>query len=448
MKSQRRRLAQYRRHAAFAWNVFWACVAILLAAPSWSDPAADAAAQATPVEPGAQVPMPSSSIPKWLNPATAPFLPIPLIGADPNSGTTLGLLPVRLLTDDNHEIRRILAPDLYYNPYFGYGAHARIYDYPSEDEQWSAVGGASERVERVFDAEYQRGRLREQLWSINASLIYDRSGTPRFYGIGNESPTIAQTNYTEQEELAQAQIGLNLNRAWQLRYTARVEVVDVLPGTLSGIASLESRFGHILGVGTNDQLLNRLSIAYDTRDNLTVPTRGMEWVAYGGLGSRGGAFNDSMYSEAGVDGRVFWQMDPTTILAAHMALRYMPTARRLPFWAFSSIGGDQSEIGGDQPLRGYGTGRYYDRDSFSTTLEVRHRVLSFNAIATHVDLELAPFVDLGRVFAQSSSFPLAQLHPVGGLGIRGIARPFVVGYVDIGYGSEGVAVFTGINYPF
>src|ERR1035438_8048107 len=76
MKSERRGLAQYRRHAAFAWNVFWACVAILLAAPSWSDPAADAAAQATPVEPGVQVPMPSSSIPKWLNPATAPFLPI------------------------------------------------------------------------------------------------------------------------------------------------------------------------------------------------------------------------------------------------------------------------------------------------------------------------------------------------------------------------------------
>ena len=24
----------------------------------------------------------------------------------------------------------------------------------------------------------------------------------------------------------------------------------------------------------------------------------------------------------------------------------------------------------------------------------------------------------------------------------------VVGYVDIGYGSEGVAAFTGLNYPF
>jgi hypothetical protein len=24
----------------------------------------------------------------------------------------------------------------------------------------------------------------------------------------------------------------------------------------------------------------------------------------------------------------------------------------------------------------------------------------------------------------------------------------VVGYVDVGYGSEGAAVFTGLNYPF
>jgi hypothetical protein len=46
------------------------------------------------------------------------------------------------------------------------------------------------------------------------------------------------------------------------------------------------------------------------------------------------------------------------------------------------------------------------------------------------------------------TWPLTQLHKVGGIGFRGVARPFVVGYADIGYGSEGVAVFTGLNYPF
>ncbi|HEY6452713.1 MAG TPA: BamA/TamA family outer membrane protein [Steroidobacteraceae bacterium] len=423
-------------------------VAALLATPSWPDAAADTTAQPIPVEPGTTVPAPGPNVPRWLNPATAPFLPIPLVGADPNSGLTLGILPVRLETGDDHDIRRILAPDLYYNPNFGYGAHMRIYDYPSEDEQWSVTGGAAERVERGFDAEYQSGRLRAQRWSINGSVIFDRSGTPRFFGVGNEAPMSAETNYTEQETLGQAQIGFNLNRTWQLRYIARAELVDVLPGTLKHVASLEQHFPGILGAGTNGQLLNRLAIAYDTRDNLTAPTRGMEWVLYGGLASQRGVFNDSMYSETGVDGRVFWPIRVDTVLAMHVALRYMPTAHSLPFWALSSIGGDQSEIGGDQPLRGYGTGRYYDRDSFSTTLEVRHRVLSFNAISTYVDLELAPFVDLGRVFSQTNTFPLGQLHPVAGLGIRGIARPFVVGYVDIGYGNEGVAIFTGIDYPF
>jgi putative acetyltransferase len=33
-----------------------------------------------------------------------------------------------------------------------------------------------------------------------------------------------------------------------------------------------------------------------------------------------------------------------------------------------------------------------------------------------------------------------HIHKVGGLGFRGIASPFVVGYVDVGYGSEGAAV--------
>jgi hypothetical protein len=62
--------------------------------------------------------------------------------------------------------------------------------------------------------------------------------------------------------------------------------------------------------------------------------------------------------------------------------------------------------------------------------------------------ELAPFLDVGRVFHQIDTNPLSALHPVGGLGFRGIAAPFVVGYVDMGYGSEGVAFFSGVNYPF
>jgi len=434
---------------AFALLLPWAGVASLWSPPSWSDSTAEAGVQM----PAAQGPIAPPATPKkglsgWFNPATAPFIPVPEIAVDPDSGTTLGIIPTWIKTDENHEIRRIIAPDVLYNPYFGYGAHGRVFAYSSGDEQWSLVGNLMQRVERGIDAEYQIGRLREQRWSVSYSLIYDRDGTPRFYGFGNKSPAIAQTNYTRQQELAEVQVGLNLTHVWQVLYTGRIRVVDVLPGTLAHIASIESRFGRILGVGTNRQLLNRLSIVYDTRDDQTVPSRGMKWEAYGGLSSRNGLMDESLFSEVGVDGRGFWPIAPQTVIAAHMALRYMPSAHQVPFWALSSIGGSDCEIGGAQPLRGFGSGRFYDRNSFSTSVELRRKVASFNVASTYVDLEVTPFVDLGRVFSRTSTSPVSQLHQVYGVGFRGVARPFVVGFVDFGYGSEGLAVFTGLNYPF
>ncbi len=398
---------------------------------------------------GASPKEPPAAFTQWFNPSTAPFIPVPLIGTDPNSGTTLGILPVWLKTDDNHEIRRIIAPDILHNPYFGYGVDGRLYAYSSTDEQWSVDAGIKQRVERTFDAEYQIGRLRDQRWSVNYSLIYDRSGVPRFYGIGNNSPRSDQTNYTNGQELAQVQVGLNLNHAWQILYTGRIRQVDVTDGTLAGIPTLEAIFGHIVGDGTTNMVLNRLSLIYDTRDDLTVPSDGMQWIAYGGGAARGGILNDSMYSEAGVDGRNFWSIVPKTVLAAHVSIRYLPTTSdRVPFWALSSIGGGESVTGGDEPLRGYGQGRFYDRNSFYAGAELRRTVLSFNAVSTLVDIEMAPFVDLARVFSKTDTLPFEHLHHVVGVGFRGIARPFVVGKVDVGYGDEGVAIFTGLNYPF
>jgi hypothetical protein len=414
--------------------------------PAGSDQAAAQAPPPLPTPPAPQAP--TTGLARWLNPSTAPFIPVPEIATDPNGGTTYGVLPVWLRSNASHEIDQIVAPDLLYNTYFGVGMHARLYEYPSEDEQWSVVGGIKERVEREFDLEYQAGRSRLQRWTFTGSVISDRDGTPRFYGIGNETPESAQTSYIAQQQLVRGQIGLNLSKAWQLAYTGRIRLVDVLPGTLSGIPSIQQRFGNGV-LGSNPEFLHRLSLIYDTRDDLTIPTRGMELVAYGGLASRNAFLNDSLYREVGFDGRVFWPILEETTLAVHTALRYLiGDTTNVPFWALSTLGGGRSEIDGEQPLRGFGAGRFTDRDSFSTTVEWRRRLFSFDAISTHVDLEVTPFVDAGRVFAQSSTNPLEQLHHVFGIGFRGIARPYVVGFVDIGYGSEGSAIFTGLNFPF
>jgi Omp85 superfamily domain len=426
-----------------------AAAAMAWAAPCWSQvPPGDPGSE-PPAGPLPAPPPPSPAKPawtKWFNPETAPFLPIPEIAQDPNGGLTLGLIPTVVTTDQNHNVSKIIAPDIIYNPNFGVGVHARIYSYASGDEQWSAVAGIKERVEREFDAEYQIGRLREDRWSINYSLVYDRDGTTRFYGIGNQTHSGDQTNYTNQQEFGQVQIGLNFNHTWQLLYTVRLRSVDVLPGTLNDVPSIDTRFPTLLG--TNKEFLNRLSLVYDSRDDLAVPSRGMKWVLYVGTAAKNGLVNDSSYSEAGIDGRGIWPVAPDTVLAAHLSLRYLPTVNDIPFWALSSLGGGQSVIGGEQPLRGFGAGRFYDRDSFSSTVELRRKVFSFDAVTTVLDIEVAPFADVGRVFSSTSTDPLDHVHKVVGVGFRGIARPYVVGYVDVGYGTEGAAVFTGLNYPF
>ncbi len=439
------------------WRVLAAMLALvsgsdvlaqLPAQPPEAKPPPTTPPQLPPPAPEAEAPPPGNWLTRWFNPETAPFIPVPLIGTDPNSGTTLGVLPTWIVTNDQQEITRIVAPDIQHNPYFGWGAHGRIFAYPSEDEQWSLMAGVKERVEREFDGEFQYGRERKKRWSFKASVIYDRDGTPRFYGLGNRTTESEQTNYTGEQEVVQAQIGFNISKIWQLLYTARARQVDVQPGTLSGVPSIAELFPTVKGLGINREALNRMALVYNTMDDLTVPSHGLKLVEYAGIASRGGLINSSLYTEAGFDGRGYFHVLPQTVIATHLALRYLLSAKDVPFWALSSLGGDQSEIGGEQLLRGFGAGRYYDRNSSSISAEVRQHVFSVNAVSTHVDIEIAPFIDLGRVFERLSTLPFTQLHHVYGVGFRGIARPFVVGYVDVGYGSNGAAVFTGISYPF
>jgi hypothetical protein len=384
----------------------------------------------------------------WLNPTTWPVVPVPYISVDPTSGKTFGIIPTWLQHDTSGDIVRIIAPDIIHNTYFGWGGHARILDFPSADRQWSVAASIKQRIESGFDALYQTGLLRQSRWSLTTEADYDRSGTARFFGIGNESPYADQSVYVDQQLWLQTTLGWNITHAWEIAYTLLVKKVKVLGGRLPGIASITSRFPNVAGTGTTHEMLHRVSLVYDTRDDIRMPRHGVDVVLYGGVASRNGVPNNPLFTEAGADGRFYWSPTGSLTIATHVDLRYMPSANAAPFWALSSIGGDISILGGQQTLRGYGDSRFYDRNSFSANLELRQTLFALHTLGTSIELQIAPFLDTGRVFSRGSAFPVDKLHNVVGLGFRGVAAPFVVGYVDVGYGSEGAAVFTGIKYPF
>ena len=373
---------------------------------------------------------------------TSPFIPIPEIGTDPNGGTTIGILPVYLTRDQQGDVQQIIAPDLIFHPDLGYGGHFRILSYPSKDTEWTALVGAKERIERELDLVYATGLERQRPWSMSGRLVYDRSATERFFGLGNGSARSAETNYTREQTYADATISYNISPTLQVTLDERPRWMKIEPGTLE--TSIGPPF-----LGSDNELLNRLLVNYDTRDSPDIPTRGTALVAFAGFTDRS-LLSTVSYTLFGFDARHVAPLggDGRFTLVSHVAARYMPTAGNAPFWTLSSIGGDRSVIGERQPLRGFGDDRYIDRNSFSASAELRSRVLDLNLVGTTVTLQVAPFVDTGQVFPRVSDSPVSHLHVAGGVGFRAIAAPFVVGYVDVGYGGEGVAVFSGIKFPF
>ena len=406
-----------------------------------------AAARADESQPSAVSAPPPAGLGRWLNPATAPFIPIPEIDTAPHSGLTLGVIPTVLRTNARDEIEEIIAPDIIHSQYFGWGSRARIFGFPSDDTQWSVVGGLKQRVEREFDGRYITGQTRRGPYTWSLEAIYDRSGIPRFFGLGNRSVRASETSYVDNQSSLEALFGWNLTRALQVAYVARLRYVEVLPGVLHKLPSIEAGFPGLKGVGTEHELQHRLMLVYDTRDSSTIPQDGARDVVYGGFASR--AVGSSVaYDYFGAEARRYWPLGRDFTLAWHAQLRYMPSARNAPFWALSSLGGDRSVLAEREPMRAYGDDRFIDRNMFATAIEARTRILSRNAFGTRISLELAPFVDLGKVFAGMGESPISHLHKGLGVGFRAVASPYVVGYVDIGYGHEKASVFSGLNYPF
>ena len=208
-----------------------ACALALLVAGygARADGSAPAPAAAAPVAP------PPSRLARWFDPANAPFIPIPEIDTEPHSGLTLGVIPTWLRTNTRDEIERIIAPDIIHSQYFGWGSRMRILGYPSADTQWSVVGGLKQRVEREFDGRYLTGQTRTGEFSWSVEAIYDRSGTPRFFGLGNQSVRANETSYVDNQALVAASIGRNFTPWLQLAYVARPRYVEVLPAVLHGL---------------------------------------------------------------------------------------------------------------------------------------------------------------------------------------------------------------------
>src|SRR5947199_293119 len=186
---------------------------------------------------------------------------------------------------------------------------------------------------------------------------------------------------------------------------------------------------------------HQVALTYDSRDSTDIPTRGALGILYGELTDKhiGSA---SSFVKFGADWRDFIPLRKgNPVLALHALASYTSGDKDTPFWELSSLGGRRA-------LRGFGSHRFIDFNRSLATAELRTRVYQRRLFGVNLEIELAPFTEAGQVFRHVTDSPVDDLHFVYGLGFRGVVRPQIVGFVDIGRGSEGNAIFTGIDYPF
>jgi len=383
------------------------------------------------------------------------FIPIPEIITDPNEGNTFGLLGVVLFLDEKDQIRYMLAPDITYNATKGAFPTFRFLGYPSPQRRYSVVLGKSTTKDEDYELEYTDRSFWDGRGFLLSSFLHEKDSTDRFFGFGNDSRENAirtplgrqiggESNYTGNDTQAQATPGVWILPYANISYRMRIREFSVEHGQVTGIPSIFEAHPGARNRGINGGVFwaHQVALTYDSRDSTDIPTHGALAFAYTEAADRSLGSSTS-FVKFGADWRDFIPLrkQGNPILALHALANYVSGDRDTPFFELSSLGGHRG-------LRGFGSDRFVDFNRTMAQAELRTRVYQRHLFGVNFELELAPFLEAGEVFRHVTDSPVDDPHVVYGLGFRGIVRPQIVGFVDIGRGSEGNAIFTGVDYPF
>jgi outer membrane protein assembly factor BamA len=383
------------------------------------------------------------------------FIPIPEIITDPNEGNTIGLLGVVLFLDDKDQIQYMVAPDIRYNRTTGWYPALRFFGYPKPERRYSVVISKSTTKDEDYELEYTDRSFWDGRGFLLSSFVHEKDSTDRFFGFGNDSRQNAirtplgrqlggESNYTGNDTQAQATPGVWILPYANISYRMRIREFSVEHGQVTGIPSIFEAHPGARNRGINGGVFwaHQVALTYDSRDSTDIPTHGALAFAYTEAADRSLGSSTS-FVKFGADWRDFIPLrkQANPILALHALANYVSGDRDTPFFELSSLGGHRG-------LRGFGSDRFVDFNRTMAQAELRTRVYQRHLFGVNFELELAPFLEAGEVFRHVTDSPVDDPHVVYGLGFRGIVRPQIVGFVDIGRGSEGNAIFTGVDYPF
>ncbi|MFA7404570.1 MAG: BamA/TamA family outer membrane protein [Pelobacteraceae bacterium] len=369
-------------------------------------------------------------------------IPLPVIASSPNEGVTFGALTAFLAHNSQEDVTTMLAPQVNYNDTFGVTASLYGAYYPVPERNMEFNLSQSGRVNHDYELRIRDTSLLDDKLELNGFFFKLADGSSRFFGFNAKSPQQMETNYANDELGYNISAGYKLGRHFQITFGDRYRDVNIRPGAFRGLPNIKDKFSSasVPGIDGFSTHAMRISLSYSTLDNRDTPTfGGYSRISFEPtLKELGGAGNYRHYE---VEAKGFVPISNARYISVFRVMYNQTLGSGVPFL-------EQSILGGETTLRGFGRNRFIDNSFLLINLEERIRLFRWEVFGVTADWEVAPFFDMGGVMESLNKANCGNIELNPGIGFRAIVRPNIVGRVDLGIGKDGPAVFVGLGYPF
>ena len=373
--------------------------------------------------------------------ADTQIFPIPSASSSKNDGSDAGLIVPILITDPDGELKYLMAPMLIRNTIVGWRGTFNLFRYDTGGRTMQFIASLSEKIERKLLFNYTDPAFSNGRYFLNFGGTFFKNATSRFFGLGQTTLEAGETNYTAREARAQWRFGIYANEVTQIAVGQRFRQVSLqhgatdLPFTGDVYPTVPGVSGETLIIG------NRATFYYDTRNNLTSPTDGMAVTAYAELNQNIRNSDHPIYSRYELEIKKLFPSESKRAILIIRADLQATLGTDVPFF-------EQSSLGGQNNLRGYGMDRFIDKHLIAASIEERIHIARAKIAGVAADFEMATFLDTGQVFNSYKDVSFKDYRMTPGIGFRGIVRPNVVGRIDYGFSKEGGAIFAGLDFPY
>ena len=373
--------------------------------------------------------------------ADVQYFPVPSVSTSKNDGNDAGLIVPILITDPDRELKYIVAPMIVRNSIVGTRGAINLFRYEPGGREIRFIGSFTERIERKVVFAYADPAFSQGRYSLNFGASFFKNATSRFFGLGQATSEEEQTNYTAREGRVNWRFGVYANEVTQVAVGQRFRQVSLQRGG-TDLPFTGDLFPAVDGVQGESLILgHRATFYYDTRNNLVSPTDGMAVTAYAEANQNLRNGDHPIYSRYELEVKKLFPSESKRAILVVRADLQATIGTQVPFF-------EQSSLGGQNNLRGFGVDRFIDKHLVSLSVEERIHMARAKVAGVSADFEIAPFLDTGQVFNDYKKVSFKSYRMTPGIGFRGIVRPNVVGRVDYGYSREGGAIFAGLDFPY